>query len=134
MPPWCRRRSKPREQLAGEGIEVEVVDLRTLLPLDRETILESVRRTSKLLVVHEDTRTGGIAGEIAALVRRSVRRSGRPDSARHVARYAGAVLAAARGAFSAQRRAHRRGGARTGTILKRHRAPNRQDSRSSHGR
>ncbi len=54
--------------LAGEGIEAEVVDLRTLLPLDRETILESVRRTSKLLVVHEDTRTGGIAGEIAALV------------------------------------------------------------------
>jgi 2-oxoisovalerate dehydrogenase E1 component beta subunit len=55
-------------QLASEGLEVEVVDLRTLLPLDRETVLESVRRTSKLLVVHEDTRTGGIAGEIAALV------------------------------------------------------------------
>jgi 2-oxoisovalerate dehydrogenase E1 component beta subunit len=53
--------------LAGEGIEAEVVDLRTLVPLDRETILESVGRTSKLLVVHEDTRTGGIAGEIAAL-------------------------------------------------------------------
>ena len=57
--------------LAAEGIEAEVVDLRTLLPLDRETILESVRRTSKLLVVHEDTRTGGIAGEIAALVTES---------------------------------------------------------------
>jgi 2-oxoisovalerate dehydrogenase E1 component beta subunit len=55
-------------QLALEGIEAEVVDLRTLLPLDRETIIESVRRTSKLLVVHEDTRTGGIAGEIAAAV------------------------------------------------------------------
>jgi 2-oxoisovalerate dehydrogenase E1 component beta subunit len=55
-------------QLAREGIEAEVVDLRTLLPLDRETIIESVRRTSKLLVVHEDTRTGGIAGEIAAVV------------------------------------------------------------------
>jgi 2-oxoisovalerate dehydrogenase E1 component beta subunit len=55
-------------QLAGEGIEAEVVDLRTLLPLDRETILESVRKTNKLLVVHEDTRTGGIAGEIAAIV------------------------------------------------------------------
>src|ERR1700681_4503333 len=55
-------------QLAAEGIEVEIVDLRTLLPLDGETVLESVRRTSKLLVVHEDTRTGGIAGEIAALV------------------------------------------------------------------
>jgi 2-oxoisovalerate dehydrogenase E1 component beta subunit len=55
-------------KLAQEGIEAEVVDLRTLLPLDRETIVESVRRTSKLLVVHEDTRTGGIAGEIAAAV------------------------------------------------------------------
>jgi len=56
------------EQLAGEGIEAEVIDLRTLLPLDRETILASVKKTSKLLIVHEDTRTGGIAGEIAALV------------------------------------------------------------------
>jgi 2-oxoisovalerate dehydrogenase E1 component beta subunit len=55
-------------RLAQEGIEAEVVDLRTLLPLDRETILESIERTNKLLVVHEDTRTGGIAGEIAALV------------------------------------------------------------------
>jgi len=54
--------------LAKEGIEAEVVDLRTLLPLDRETLLASVKKTNKLLVVHEDTRTGGIAGEIAALV------------------------------------------------------------------
>jgi len=59
------------ELLAKEGIEAEVVDLRTLLPLDRQTIIESVRRTNKLLVVHEDTRTGGIAGEIAALVTES---------------------------------------------------------------
>ena len=56
------------ELLAKEGIEAEVVDLRTLLPLDRETILASVRKTNKVLVVHEDTRTGGIAGEIAAIV------------------------------------------------------------------
>jgi 2-oxoisovalerate dehydrogenase E1 component beta subunit len=54
--------------LAQEGIEAEVVDLRTLLPLDKETILQSVKKTNKLLVVHEDTRTGGIAGEIAAIV------------------------------------------------------------------
>jgi len=54
--------------LAKEGIEAEVIDLRTLLPLDSETILASVKKTNKLLVVHEDTRTGGIAGEIAALV------------------------------------------------------------------
>jgi 2-oxoisovalerate dehydrogenase E1 component beta subunit len=54
--------------LAQEGIEAEVIDLRTLLPLDRETILASVKRTNRLLIVHEDTRTGGIAGEIAAIV------------------------------------------------------------------
>ncbi len=56
------------ELLAKEGIEAEVVDLRTLLPLDRETVLASVKKTNKLLVVHEDTRTGGLAGEIAATV------------------------------------------------------------------
>jgi len=54
--------------LAAEGVEAEVIDLRSLLPLDREAILGSVRKTNKLLVVHEDTRTGGIAGEIAAIV------------------------------------------------------------------
>lgn len=56
------------EQLAQEGIQAEVIDLRTLLPLDRETIVASVKKTNKLLVVHEDTKTGGIAGEIAAIV------------------------------------------------------------------
>ncbi len=54
--------------LAKEGIEADVIDLRTLLPLDRETILASVKNTNRLLIVHEDTRTGGIAGEIAAIV------------------------------------------------------------------
>ncbi len=56
------------EQLAKEGIDVEVIDLRTLLPLDRDAIITSVKKTNKLLVVHEDTKTGGIAGEIAAIV------------------------------------------------------------------
>ena len=56
------------ELLSREGIEAEVIDLRTLLPLDRETILASLKKTNKILIVHEDTRTGGIAGEIAALV------------------------------------------------------------------
>lgn len=54
--------------LATAGIEAEVIDLRTLLPLDRGTVLASVKKTNKLLIVHEDTRTGGIAGEIAAVV------------------------------------------------------------------
>jgi pyruvate/2-oxoglutarate/acetoin dehydrogenase E1 component len=51
-----------------DGLSVEIVDLRTLLPLDEDAILESVRKTNRLLVVHEDTRTGGIAGEIAMRV------------------------------------------------------------------
>jgi 2-oxoisovalerate dehydrogenase E1 component beta subunit len=55
-------------ELAKEGVSAEVIDLRSLMPLDKETILASVRKTNKLLIVHEDTRTGGIAGEIAALV------------------------------------------------------------------
>jgi 2-oxoisovalerate dehydrogenase E1 component beta subunit len=54
--------------LANDGIDAEIIDLRTLLPLDREAIVNSVKKTSKLLIVHEDTRTGGIAGEIAAIV------------------------------------------------------------------
>ena len=56
------------EALAKEGIEIEVIDLRTLLPLDEETILKSVKKTNRVLVVHEDTKTGGIAGEIAAIL------------------------------------------------------------------
>ena len=51
-----------------DGLSVEVIDLRTLLPLDEDAIIESVKKTSRLLVVHEDTRTGGIAGEIAMRV------------------------------------------------------------------
>jgi 2-oxoisovalerate dehydrogenase E1 component beta subunit len=56
------------EQLAGEGVEVEILDLRTIIPWDRERVLASVRRTSKVLVLHEDTRTGGFGGEIAATI------------------------------------------------------------------
>ena len=54
--------------LANDGIEVEVVDLRTLVPLDKERILDSVKKTSKVILLHEDVRTGGIAGEIAAII------------------------------------------------------------------
>ena len=55
-------------ELAKEGIEAEVLDLRTIQPLDKDAILASVRKTNRLLVVHEDTRFGGVAGEIAAIV------------------------------------------------------------------
>jgi len=56
------------EILAKEGIELEVIDLRSLVPLDKELILESVRRVNKVMILHEDTRTGGMAGEIAAII------------------------------------------------------------------
>jgi 2-oxoisovalerate dehydrogenase E1 component beta subunit len=57
------------DRLAAEdGVSAEILDLRTLLPLDEDAIVQSVRRTGRLLVVHEDTRTGGIAGEIAMRV------------------------------------------------------------------
>ncbi len=56
------------EALDADGVDTEVVDLRTLAPLDRETILSSVAKTSKAIVLHEASRTGGIGGEIAAIV------------------------------------------------------------------
>ena len=56
------------EQLAGEGIEASVLDLRTLAPLDRGAILDAARRSGKVLIVHEDTLTGGIGGEVAAII------------------------------------------------------------------
>src|ERR671929_1488545 len=55
-------------ELEQEGLDVEVIDLRTLAPLDRAGILASVKKTSKVLVLHEAARTGGIGGEIAGLI------------------------------------------------------------------
>ena len=55
------------QQVEQEGIDVEVVDLRTLSPLDTDTILNSVKKTGKLLIVHEDNLTGGVGAEVAAL-------------------------------------------------------------------
>ena len=56
------------QELSQEGISAEVVDLRTVRPLDTETILQSVGKTGKALIVHEDTMTGGIGAEVAAIV------------------------------------------------------------------
>ena len=52
----------------ADGLSVEVIDLRTLSPLDDDAIQETTRKTNRVLVVHEDTRTGGIAGEITARI------------------------------------------------------------------
>jgi 2-oxoisovalerate dehydrogenase E1 component beta subunit len=76
------------KQLENDGVSVEIVDLRTVLPWDKAAVLESVRKTSKLLVLHEDTHTGGFGAEIAATVAEQafedldapVRRVTAPDS------------------------------------------------------
>jgi 2-oxoisovalerate dehydrogenase E1 component beta subunit len=56
------------EELAQQGIDATVLDVRTLAPLDRDAILDAARRTGKVLIVHEDNLTGGIGGEIAAII------------------------------------------------------------------
>jgi 2-oxoisovalerate dehydrogenase E1 component beta subunit len=56
------------EELSREGVEVEVVDLRSLQPLDRETILASVKKTSKVCIIHEDSKTMGLGAELAAII------------------------------------------------------------------
>ena len=55
-------------ELEKEGLDVEVIDLRTLAPLDKQAILASVRKTSRALILHEASLTGGIGGEIAAII------------------------------------------------------------------
>jgi pyruvate dehydrogenase E1 component beta subunit len=66
-----KRSLEAADQLAGEGIEVEVVDPRSLKPLDVETIVQSVKKTGRVLIVHEAARTGGFGGELAAVIAES---------------------------------------------------------------
>jgi 2-oxoisovalerate dehydrogenase E1 component beta subunit len=56
------------QQLDADGVSVEIVDLRTVMPWDRQAVLDSVRKTAKVLVLHEDTRTGGFGAEIVATI------------------------------------------------------------------
>jgi pyruvate dehydrogenase E1 component beta subunit len=64
----ARRALEAAEKLAKEGIEVEVVDPRTLKPLDEGTVIQSVIKTSRVLIVHEACKTGGYGGELAAVI------------------------------------------------------------------
>jgi 2-oxoisovalerate dehydrogenase E1 component len=58
----------PRCEEAAKDVSADVIDLRTLMPWDKEMVLDSVRRTRRCLIVHEDLRTGGFGAEIAAVV------------------------------------------------------------------
>ena len=56
------------QEVAAEGVSVEVVDLRTVRPIDRRTVLDSVMKTGKALIVHEDTKAGGIGAEVSGII------------------------------------------------------------------
>jgi len=66
-----KRALEAADQLAQEGIDVEVIDLRTLKPLDKETIIASVKKTGKVLILHEAAKTGGFGGELAGVISES---------------------------------------------------------------
>ena len=88
------------KELAAKGVEAEVVDLRTLRPLDMETVLESVRKTSRAVVVEEAWRTGGFAGELVSSIQEAAFDSldgpvGRVGGADVPAPYSGGLEAAA---------------------------------------
>ena len=64
----CHQAIEAANQLEGDGLSVEVIDLRSIRPMDKTTILESVRRTRKVLIIHEDNKFGGIGAEISAMI------------------------------------------------------------------
>ena len=92
------------ERLAADGIQASVLDLRSLVPLDREALLAGARRCHRVLIVHEDSRTGGIGESLAAIVQEArVRKPRRAGADHRRARHPGAILAAARGVLSPER-------------------------------
>ena len=108
------------ETLETDGVEVEVLDLRSLAPLDHDAILTSVAKTSRALLLHEATLTGGIGGELAAIIAEDgVRVPRRAGHAAGLGGHAGALLAAARSGVSAERGTSGRCGETIGPILNR---------------
>jgi pyruvate dehydrogenase E1 component beta subunit len=83
------------EELAKEGIQAEVIDLSTLIPYDRQTLLSSVKKTGRAVIVEEGTRTGGVGAEMAAFLaeeafgflKSPIRRVATPDTVLPASRY-----------------------------------------------
>jgi 2-oxoisovalerate dehydrogenase E1 component len=69
---YCHRALRVAERLAADGVEAAVLDLRSLVPLDREALLTAARHCGKVLIVHEDTRTGGLGESLAAVIQEEV--------------------------------------------------------------
>ena len=107
-------------RLSREGVSAEILDLRTLLPLDRDAIVATARKTGKVLIVHEATRTGGVGAEVAAVVGRGGLRSPRrADPARDGAGHPGAVFGALGRRVSSQCRSDRCRRSAVGSVLAR---------------
>ena len=121
------------DRLAKEGVEVEVIDLRTLLPFDKDAIFRSVEKTNRVLIVHEDVKTLGHRRR--ALRRdhgRAVRRARCAGAARHLSRHAPAVLARPRSGEPAERRQDHRRAAQARRVLtgrRDHEARSRRDTK-----
>ena len=102
---------KAAEQLANEGIEAEVVDLRTIRPLDTEAILTSVRKTNRCVVVEEGWAFAGVGAQVVDYIQREVlRRARRAGPARHRRRRADALRQEPRDGREARPGEDRRGG------------------------
>ena len=88
IPAWCSHRARAVAVLQAEGVSVELLDLRTISPWDRNCVLQSVRKTKRAVIVHEAVRSYGVGAEIAATIHEElfgelkgpVRRLGAPYS------------------------------------------------------
>ena len=107
------------DRLAKEGVEVEVIDLRSLLPYDKDAIFASVEKTSRLLIVHEDVKTLGLGAEISAVVvEERFDALDAPVMRVDIPRHALPVLSGARAVQPAERRQDRRRPPEAGVLLK----------------
>ena len=105
--------------MAEQGVSIEILDLRTLVPIDVEAILTTARKTGKVLIVHEATRTGGIGGEVAAIVSEGAfDHLDGPIPGSTAPRSSGALQPTVGRRVPAQRRSYHRGRRAAGRLLR----------------